>query len=119
MGFDSAGSIDPATGLRHHRSGSKVGIGNNRDSFQEAGGKEPIHDLKQTLENADSHRAVWNFPDGRGIRAALLSKLGLTNPLDLVGFPPGTPLGKDCQVDEPEPTEAQKVLDTANPLAAL
>jgi len=73
---------------------SVVITGANPDvvALQEIGGEEPVHDLQEALAGLYPHRAVSNFPDGRGIRVAFISQLPLMNPQDLVDFPPGPAL---------------------------
>lgn len=61
-------------------------------ALQEVGGLEPVNDLQQ-VAGGYPHRAVSNFPDGRGIRVAFISKLAVVGPpVDIADFPPGPAL---------------------------
>jgi len=41
-------------------------------ALQEVGGEEPVEDLQGALDGTYPHRAVSDYPDGRGIRVAFL-----------------------------------------------
>jgi endonuclease/exonuclease/phosphatase family metal-dependent hydrolase len=63
-------------------------------ALQEIGGKDnkdltSIDTLQSQLGSNYPHRAVSQFPDGRHIRVAFLSRLALTNVVDLRDFPAG------------------------------
>ncbi len=60
-------------------------------ALQEVGGLEPLNDLRQACAGYP-HLDVSSFPDDRGIRVAILSKLPIIEREDIVDFPPGPAL---------------------------
>ena len=48
-------------------------------ALQEVGGEGPLEDLQGALGGSYPHRAVSDFPDGRGIRVAFLSSSHITS----------------------------------------
>ncbi|MCP5516549.1 MAG: endonuclease/exonuclease/phosphatase family protein [Verrucomicrobiales bacterium] len=61
-------------------------------ALQEVGGEAPLQALQNALGGGWPHRVVSDFPDGRGIRVAFLSKLAPEHRSDIVDFPPGPAL---------------------------
>lgn len=61
-------------------------------ALQETGGLEPLQDLQEALGGAFARGVVSAFPDGRGIRVALLSQLPISGQADIVDFPSGPAL---------------------------
>lgn len=63
-------------------------------ALQELGGdsaavSSSLADLARRLGGGYPHTALSNYPDGRSIRVAFLSRLPLANPQDVVSFAPG------------------------------
>lgn len=86
--------LAPEERERHQRKiGLLAGVISQSDpdvvALQEVGGLEPLQDLQQRLGDSYPHRSISNFPDGRGIRVAFLSKLSIDNEDDMVDFAPG------------------------------
>ena len=61
-------------------------------ALQEVGGEDELADLQGALDGGYPHRAASDFPDGRGIRVAFLSKHAVEQQEDIVAFPEGPAL---------------------------
>jgi endonuclease/exonuclease/phosphatase family metal-dependent hydrolase len=56
-------------------------------AMQEIGSPEALADLQTALKKQYPHAAISQFPDRRGIRVGFLSKLKISDVLDLTDFP--------------------------------
>jgi hypothetical protein len=57
-------------------------------ALQEVGDPDALDDLEGLLDG-NWHRRVSSYPDARHIRVAWLARLAITEPDEIVKFPPG------------------------------